>query len=424
MRKIYVETYGCSANVADTNIMVTLLKKAGYEVVDSIDEADVVILNTCTVRGESERKMVKRLKELEKLRQRLNFKLVVAGCLAKAQPALIAKISPKASMLAPQLIEEVVEVVKDDSRIIKILGEGKRRTLPKHFEGVKFTVPIAEGCIGSCTYCIVKVARGRLRSYPPEEIVEAVECAVKAGAREIRLTAQDTAAYGLDIGTSLPELVEKITEIPGDFMIRIGMMNPDGALKMLDKLLKVYESDKVYKFIHIPLQSGDDRILKLMRRKYTSSQFIQLAREFRRRFPEGFIATDVIVGFPTEDEAAFNNTLKVISEVEPDKVHVARYSPRPHTEAAALPQIPEAVKKKRSKIMTNLSLKIGLKRNIPLVGRVEEALAVDEGYGGTIKARLNNYKIVVFNGDPSIIGEKVKVKIVEASPIQLRGKLI
>ena len=160
MRKIYVETYGCSANVADTNIMVTLLKKAGYEVVDSIDEADVVILNTCTVRGESERKMVKRLKELEKLRQRLNFKLVVAGCLAKAQPALIAKISPKASMLAPQLIEEVVEVVKDDSRIIKILGEGKRRTLPKHFEGVKFTVPIAEGCIGSCTYCIVKVARG------------------------------------------------------------------------------------------------------------------------------------------------------------------------------------------------------------------------------------------------------------------------
>lgn len=424
MRKIYLETYGCSANTADTNIMVTLLKGAGYEVVDSIEVADVVILNTCTVRGETERKMIKRLKELEKLRQKLNFKLVVAGCLAKAQPALIARISPEASMISPQQIEEVVEVVKDDSRVIKIKGDGERRVLPKYFEGVKFTVPIAEGCIGSCTYCIVKVARGRLKSYPLEKIVEAVKCAVKAGAKEVRLTAQDTAAYGLDIGTSLPELVRKVVEIPGNFMVRIGMMNPEGALRMLDELLEVYESEKVYKFIHIPLQSGDDRILKLMRRKYTSSQFIELARAFRRKFPEGFIATDVIVGFPTEDEEAFNNTVKVISEVEPDKIHVSRYSPRPHTEAAALPQLPEKVKKERSKIMTELALKIGLKRNLPHVGRVEEVLAVDEGYGRTVKARMKNYKIVVFKADPSIIGRWAKVKIAEASPIQLKGELV
>ncbi len=420
--KVYIETYGCSANLADTNIMKTLLLKAGYQLVDSIHEAGAVILNTCIVRSESERKMVQKLIELEKLRRKLKFKLIVTGCMAKARPALIAKIAPEASMIAPQLIEDIVDVISSPKRIVKLIGE-KRTMLPKYMDGIKFTVPIAEGCLGNCSYCIVRIARGRLRSYPVEKIVEAVKCAVRDGAKEIRLTAQDTSVYGLDIGRTLPELVREVAEIPGDFMIRIGMMTPNGALKIIDELMEVYEHPKVYKFFHIPVQSGDDRILKLMRRKYTSRDFIELAETFRRKFPEGFIATDIIVGFPTEDEEAFQNTIELLKKVEPDKVHVSRYTPRPHTEAASMPQIPEHIKKKRSRIVASLSMKIGLKRNKPYIGRIERALITDPGRRNTVKARLENYRLVVLKAEENAIGKWVKVKIVNATPIQLIGEL-
>ncbi len=422
MKKVYIETYGCTANEADTNIMKSMLLKSGFKLVDRIEEAEVVILNTCIVRGESERKMVQRIIELRKLSKRFNFKLIVAGCMAKARPALVREIAPEASMISPQLVEEIVEVASTPHRIVKISGE-KRTMLPAYFEGVKFTVPIAEGCLGNCTYCIVKIARGRLRSYSPEKIIEAVKCAVKKGAKEIRITAQDTAIYGLDIGYSLPELINQIVEIPGDFMIRIGMMTPNAAMRILNELLEIYSHPKVYKFLHIPLQSGDDRILKLMRRKYTSSEFIEIAKKFRQKFPDGFIATDIIVGFPTEDEEAFENTVKVLEIVEPDKVHVARYTPRPHTEAAAMPQVKENIKKIRSKIITEIALKIGLKRNIPYIGRIEEALVTDLGRKNTFKARLRSYRLVIFKSEGNCIGKWIKVNIENATPIQLIGKL-
>lgn len=422
--KVYIETYGCAANKADSNIMKSLLISRGYSIADTISNADIVILNTCTVRGETERKIVKRIREIEEIRRKRKFKLIISGCMVKAQPALISSITRNASLLSPQHTEEIIEVIESKERIIKINEKHvQRKILPMYIEGLQYTIPIAEGCLGNCSYCIVKIARGKLRSFKPDQIVNAVKNAVTKGAKEIRLTAQDTAAYGCDIGVTLPELINKVTEIPGDFMIRIGMMTPNNALKILDELIEAYENEKVYKFLHLPLQSGDNRILKLMNRKYTVEEFKEIIYKFRKKYPELFYATDVIVGFPTEDEEAFNNTCKVIMETLPDKIHVSRFSPRPHTKAAAMPQILEPIKKKRSKIMTELSFKIGLERNIQLIGKTRKALPLEKGKKGSIKARLKNYKIVIIR-EPSIkLGKWIKVKITKATPIQLEGKI-
>lgn len=423
--KVYIETYGCAANKADSNIMRSLLLNRGHIIADTIDNADIVILNTCTVRGETERKIVKRIRELEELRKERKFKLIISGCMVKAQPALISSITKDASLVAPQFTEEIVEVVESKEKIIKINGEHiQRKILPTYIEGLQYTVPIAEGCLGNCSYCIVKIARGKLRSFKLNQIVNAVKNAVAKGAKEIRLTAQDTAAYGCDIGTTLPELVSKITEIPGDFMIRIGMMTPNHALRILDELIEVYENEKVYKFLHLPLQSGDNRILKLMNRKYSVEEFKEIVYKFRGKYPELFLATDVIVGFPTESEEAFNNTCKVIMETQPDKIHISRFSPRPHTKAAAMPQILEPIKKKRSKIMTQLSFQIGLERNMKLIGKTRRVLPLERGKYESVKARLRNYKIVVIKEPKIKLGEWVKIKITGATPIQLEGKII
>ena len=423
--KVYIETYGCAANKADSNIMRSLLLNRGHTIADTIDNADIVILNTCTVRGETERKIVKRIRELEELRKERKFKLIISGCMVKAQPALISSITKDASLVAPQFTEEIVEVVESKEKIIKINGEHiQRKILPTYIEGLQYTVPIAEGCLGNCSYCIVKIARGKLRSFKLNQIVNAVKNAVAQGAKEIRLTAQDTAAYGCDIGTTLPELVSKITEIPGDFMIRIGMMTPNHALRILDELIEVYENEKVYKFLHLPLQSGDNRILKLMNRKYSVEEFKEIVYKFRGKYPELFLATDVIVGFPTESEEAFNNTCKVIMETQPDKIHISRFSPRPHTKAAAMPQILEPIKKKRSKIMTQLSFQIGLERNMKLIGKTRRVLPLERGKYESVKARLRNYKIVVIKEPKIKLGEWVKIKITGATPIQLEGKII
>jgi len=423
--KVYIETYGCAANKADSNIMRSLLLNRGHIIADTIDNADIVILNTCTVRGETERKIVKRIRELEELRKERKFKLIISGCMVKAQPALISSITKDASLVAPQFTEEIVEVVESKEKIIKINGEHiQRKILPVYIGGLQYTVPIAEGCLGNCSYCIVKIARGKLRSFKLNQIVNAVKNAVAKGAKEIRLTAQDTAAYGCDIGTTLPELVSKITEIPGDFMIRIGMMTPNHALRILDELIEVYENEKVYKFLHLPLQSGDNRILKLMNRKYSVEEFKEIVYKFRGKYPELFLATDVIVGFPTESEEAFNNTCKVIMETQPDKIHISRFSPRPHTKAAAMPQILEPIKKKRSKIMTQLSFQIGLERNMKLIGKTRRVLPLERGKYESVKARLRNYKIVVIKEPKIKLGEWVKIKITGATPIQLEGKII
>ena len=421
--KVYIETYGCAANVADTEVMKTMLEKAGVTLVDSLEDADVIVVNTCTVRRETEEKMLKRIRQLSKLSK----KLVVAGCMAKAQPGLVFSVAPKASLISPQQVERILEVVKADARMVLLGGrvrEGKM--LPEYREGAVYTLAVADGCLGECAYCIVKRARGDLRSFSVDSLVAAVSRAVERGAREVRLTAQDLAAYGRDLGENLVRLLAEMRGVKGEFRVRLGMMNPDTAASFFSDLVALLkEEPRFYKYLHMPVQSGDNRVLRLMRRRYTVELFEKLVRELRRELPMACLATDVIVGFPGEDEEAFENTCRLLERVQPDKVHIARYSVRPHTLAATYPQLPEPVKKRRSQYLTELVAELTLKRNLEFVGREEKALLVEVKGEGAV-GRLDNYKpVVVRNVDAeAVLGKFADVVIEEAAPIYLVGRAV
>jgi len=415
--RVYIETYGCALNRGDSAIMATVLSERGHEITDNLNEAEVVIINTCAVRLETEERMKQRIREL----RRTGKRLVVAGCLAGALPATVSALAPEASMLGPQAVERIAEVVESPERQV-ILEGTKAVKVPRIFEGKIFIVPIADGCAGECSFCITKLARRKLRSYPMREIVEAVKEAVAKGAVEVELTAQDTAAYGLDLGgkVRLPDLVEKVAEIEGNFMVRVGMMTPEQAMSIVDGLVEALNMEKVYKFVHLPVQSGSDKVLKLMNRKYTIDEYKRLVKELRSKVPGLSVATDIIVGHPGEDEEDFQQTLDLMKELRFERIHLAMYSIRPNTVSAGLPQVPDSVKKERMKTAMGLYESIAYDIHSEYVGKTVEVLTTELGRKGSVIGRLRNYIPVVVKNESSL-GNWVKVVIEEASFYDLRG---
>ncbi|MCQ4385078.1 MAG: tRNA (N(6)-L-threonylcarbamoyladenosine(37)-C(2))-methylthiotransferase [Sulfolobales archaeon] len=415
--RVYIETYGCALNRGDSAIMATVLSERGHEITDNLNEAEVVIINTCAVRLETEERMKQRIREL----RRTGKRLVVAGCLAGALPATVSALAPEASMLGPQAVERIAEVVESPERQM-ILEGTKAVKVPRIFEGKIFIVPIADGCAGECSFCITKLARRKLRSYPMREIVEAVKEAVAKGAVEVELTAQDTAAYGLDLGgkVRLPDLVEKVAEIEGNFMVRVGMMTPEQAMSIVDGLVEALNMEKVYKFVHLPVQSGSDKVLKLMNRKYTIDEYKRLVKELRSKVPGLSVATDIIVGHPGEDEEDFQQTLDLMKELRFERIHLAMYSIRPNTVSAGLPQVPDSVKKERMKTAMGLYESIAYDIHSEYVGKTVEVLTTELGRKGSVIGRLRNYIPVVVKNESSL-GNWVKVVIEEASFYDLRG---
>jgi MiaB-like tRNA modifying enzyme len=415
--RVYIETYGCALNRGDSAIMATVLSERGHEITENLNEAEVVIINTCAVRLETEERMKQRIREL----RRTGKRLVVAGCLAGALPATVSVLAPEASVLGPQAVERIAEVVESPERQV-ILEGTKAVKVPRMLEGKIFIVPIADGCAGECSFCITKLARRKLRSYPMREIVEAVKEAVAKGAVEVELTAQDTAAYGLDLGgkVRLPDLVEKVVEIEGNFMVRVGMMTPEQAMSIVDGLVEALNMEKVYKFVHLPVQSGSDKVLKLMNRKYTIDEYKRLVKELRSKVPGLSVATDIIVGHPGEDEEDFQQTLDLMKELRFERIHLAMYSIRPNTVSAGLPQVPDSVKKERMKTAMGLYESIAYDIHSEYVGKTVEVLTTELGRKGSVIGRLRNYIPVVVKNESSL-GNWVKVVIEEASFYDLRG---
>jgi len=415
--RVYIETYGCALNRGDSAIMATVLSERGHKITENLNEAELVIINTCAVRLETEERMKQRIREL----RRTGKRLVVAGCLAGALPATVSALAPEASILGPQAVERIAEVVESPERQV-ILEGTKAVKVPRMFEGKIFIVPIADGCAGECSFCITKLARRKLRSYPMREIVEAVKEAVAKGAVEVELTAQDTAAYGLDLGgkVRLPDLVEKVAEIEGNFMVRVGMMTPEQAMSIVDGLVEALNMEKVYKFVHLPVQSGSDKVLKLMNRKYTIDEYKRLVKELRSKVPGLSVATDIIVGHPGEDEEDFQQTLDLMRELRFERIHLAMYSTRPNTVSAGLPQVPDSVKKERMKTAMGLYESIAYDIHSEYVGKTVEVLTTELGRKGSVIGRLRNYIPVVVKNESSL-GNWVKVVIEEASFYDLRG---
>jgi threonylcarbamoyladenosine tRNA methylthiotransferase CDKAL1 len=427
--RVYIETYGCALNYADTAIMRSVLASKGYTFTSRAEEADVIIINTCTVRLDSEQRMRKRIKVLSEVAEKTGARLVVAGCMATAQPYTVKKIAPRAVLVSTYNAHHVDIAVEKGVDLLKPVGPPKPLYTPDPvymLRGRIAEVPIAEGCLGDCSFCITKLARRRVYSRPIEQLVSLVERLVKLGAVEVRLTGQDTAVYGLDIygRRMLPELVRRVVEVPGRFMVRIGMMNPEHLREILDDMIEVLRHPKVFKFIHIPVQSGDDRVLKIMKRRYTVDEFRQLVREIRRKIPGVMIATDIIVGHPGEDEEAFENTVRLVEELRFERVHLAQYTPRQRTVAAGLPQVPDPVKKARSKRLTEIIARIGLEEHRRYIGARACALIVSRGERGGLDAKLYNYMPVILPEDAGAPGEWRCVEVVDATWYDLRGRSV
>lgn len=423
--KIYIETYGCWLNKADSEIVASMLRDLGHEITHDLSEADVAIINTCAVRADTEMKIAKRLHELEEWRAKSgNRRIIVLGCLAKARPAFVAYNAPSASIIGPNALNSIVNALKE--RIIDV-GPDKRSNLklPNYYGSKRFTIPIAVGCLGSCAYCIMPISRGKLSSYPPESILKLFNEAVSQGAKEIYLVAQDLAAYGLDIGYRLPLLLQELLKCEGDYMVRLGMMEPSTLMLIADEMKKLYLNPHVYKYLHLPLQSGSNKILKLMNRRYTAEDFIRLVEDFRSSIDDLFFATDVIVGLPMEDEEDFEHTCKVIERLKPDKVHVARYAMRPFTKAASMPQVPDHVKKERSRLMVEMVKEITLSRNLRYVGEEVEVLLTDIAPREGLAGRMMNYRpVIVKCDDKEMLWRRVTVLIEEAKHHVLIGRII
>ncbi len=402
-QKIRLETFGCTANVGDTMKLRAILRKDGHAIVAE-GEADVVIVNTCTVAKRTELNVIKRLKELREEGK----EVVVAGCMAAAQPDLVKSIlGNDVTMVTPQDIYN---------------GYSEEQGLD--FDGVISVIPIAMGCVGKCSYCIVKRARGDLRSYKPEKILDTVKGAVERGAKEVRITSQDCSAYGwesLEI-VKLPELLERITSIEGDFRIRVGMMNPFTMIHILDELLEAFYSKKIFKFFHVPVQSGSDKVLRDMNRNYKAADFVEIVKSIRQRFEDSTICTDFIVGFPTETEEDSFSSLRLLEALNPEKVNITRFSPRPGTEASKLKDLLEREKKKRSRIFSSLYQKIALEKNNELEGMELPVLITEKGKKGGVIGRDPAYRLVVLNKDLPV-GATYTVRITEAKSTYLLAEI-
>jgi len=420
MAKIFVEAYGCSASFADSEMISGLILNGGHTLAENSSESDLNIVVTCSVKDSTANKMMHRIRSLK------SKPLVVAGCLPKAEKNTVEKITEKASLLGPNSLGKTLQVIDSTLRGIRYVAledsDLSKVGLPKvRLNPVVGIVEISSGCMSECTFCQTKLAKGDLTSYRIGDIVRQVETEISEGCKEVWLTSTDNGCYGLDINTDLPTLVKAVSEIPQDFMIRVGMMNPMYMPRIKEELIKSYDSDKVYKFLHIPVQSGSDRVLNDMKRGHTVKTVREVIEKAKKRFTDFTISTDVIVGFPSETEGDFEKTVDLINEIRPDMVNLSKYSARPGTEAAEWDQIDTSEVKRRSKVIFDIINKISLENNQKWIGWKGKVLFDEETNEG-IKGRNFAYKPVVVKEEIKI-GQTHIVEILDATTRSILGKI-
>lgn len=421
MAKIWVEAYGCSASFADSEMISGLILNGGHTLAQDSSDSDLNLIVTCSVKDVTAHKMIHRIKKMK------TKPLVVAGCLPKAEQSTVERFSPKASLLGPNSLGKTLDVISSTLSGIKKIeiddSDVSKVGLPKvRLNSAVGIIEIASGCMSECTFCQTKLSKGDLRSYRIGDIVRQIKHDVDDGCGEIWLTSTDNGCYGFDIGTNLPALIKNVSEIERDFMIRVGMMNPMYMTRIKNDLLKAFDNNRVFKFLHIPVQSGSTRILKEMKRGHTVSVFIDTNNAFRKKFERFTISTDIIVGFPSESEEDFAQTMELIKETRPDVINLSRYSARPGTNAAKRDQVDISDITRRSKIISELTNRIILERNLEWLGWKGDVL-FDEIADGITKGRNFAYKPIVIDEEVEI-GQKIKVEITKATKRGLYGKSI
>jgi tRNA-2-methylthio-N6-dimethylallyladenosine synthase len=468
-RKYHIWTIGCQMNVADSNHVAAELEKIGYGPTTKLDEADVVVLNTCVVRQSAENKAVGKLGSLKPWRKsRPEGTVALMGCMVGVKPSqqLLdaypqvdvfmppSEATPLVNFLREAEIEAEVETIERQQLAQRYQLQDRVQPIGtiqsiKHLAmsgeaPVAAYVPIVYGCSHACTFCIIPFRRGVERSRPADEIVNEVRGLVEQGAREVTLLGQIVDRYGYDwregaLGNSasvdafngtadgdipdLADLLSAINEIEGLWRIRFLTSHPN---YMTDRILEtVRDLPKVCEHIEVPIQAGDDDVLESMRRGYTSEEYRQLVHRIREIIPNPAINTDIIVGFCGETEEQFDRTVEVLAELKLDKVHLARYSPRPGTvsERRLADDVPEDEKRRRHRVLEDLQEAVCAEINGRDLGKIVEVL-VEEQYKGKWRGRTRQNKLVFIDSDLPLRGRLVEAQITWTGPWSMQGRFV
>ncbi|CAM6129782.1 unnamed protein product [Calypogeia fissa] len=420
---IYVKTFGCSHNQSDSEYMAGQLSSYGYFLTEEPNQADLWLINTCTVKNPSQSAMetlIRKGKELKK-------PLVVAGCVPQGNSKL--KDLDGVSVVGVQQIDHIVGVVEETLKghEVRLL---RRRSLPSldlpKVRKNKFVeiVPINVGCLGACTYCKTKHARGHLGSYTVSALVDRVRSVITEGVTEIWLSSEDTGAYGRDLGTDLPTLLRAlVAELPEDrsTMLRIGMTNPPYILQHLKAIAEILQHPCIYSFLHVPVQSGSDAVLNAMKREYTVAEFRQVADTLTRLVPNIHFATDIICGFPGETVEDFEQTVSLIKDYKFAEVHISQFYPRPGTPAARMKKVPTTEVKKRSRELTAVFESFSPYKGME--GQIERVWVTDVASDGVhLVGHTKSYVQVLLAASGVLLGRNCEVKITSAGRWSVMGE--
>lgn len=442
MKKIYIATFGCQQNEADSETILGIAGTLGFVPVTSLEEADLILYNTCAVREHAELKALSTTGQLKHLKEKNRaLKIGLCGCMVQQEhrkedikqkyPYVDFVFGPNMISRLPEILDKVysekgrhffIEDYKDNPGAIV---EG----LPvRHKFSYRAYVSIMYGCNNFCTYCVVPYVRGRERSRAKEDVVRDVEKLVAAGTKEITLLGQNVNSYGKDLKepVTFAALLRELAAIPGDFILRFMTSHPKDLTEEL--IQTIADCPKCERHFHLPLQSGSDAVLQRMNRHYDREKYLSLARRLQEKVPGISLTTDIIVGFPGETEEDFSNTLDALEQVRFDGVFSFIYSPRKGTPAAKYPdQVEAPVSRERMARLLALQQKIQTENNAKLLGR--EVLALCEGESKTdpafLSARSGEGKLIHFpKGEENLEGQFVRLRIREARAIMLIGELV
>src|SRR5258706_12170282 len=436
MSKLHLITYGCQMNEYDSERVAGLLKQERYELTDRPEDADLILLNTCAIREKAEDKVFSQLGALRHLkRERPDLVIGVMGCMAQLQKGRIQERAPYVDLVfgSPAIarVAELVGRAKQGRGPVLETGEGalvKITARPEGGQRLKAFVTVMEGCEKYCTFCVVPTTRGRERSHAPDVIVEEIRGFAGAGCKEVTLLGQTVNAYGRDLTppTDLAALLERVNDIDGIERIRFTTSNPYNLTSRLIRAIR--DVPKAVEYLHLPLQSGSDRVLARMNRGYTRASYLDLIDELRETVPDIALSTDLIVGFPGETDEDFAQTVDMVERVGYDNVFAFRYSRRPGTPAAAMPdQVSDGVKASRNTAVLEVAERVGAERRRRLEGRVMPVLVDGASRKNPREAtgRTRCNRVVNFDtGDRDLLGSVVSVRVTHALPHSLRGEML
>jgi tRNA-N(6)-(isopentenyl)adenosine-37 thiotransferase enzyme MiaB len=430
-KKVFVKTFGCQMSFRDSEFVAGNLLESGFTLADSIDAADIIIFNSCSVRKHAEDRLLQNISDLKLLKKKKPGLIIgLMGCTAQSYkskildrlPILDFSCGPGNKNDIPGIIKDILEhrgtIIATDK-----IDEKAVELFPEHREDkYKAYVSIGEGCNNFCSYCIVPYVRGKERSRDSKDIIKEVNGLARRGFKEIVLLGQNVNSYK---GIGFVKLLEELDKIQGIERIRFMTSHPKDASAGLFRA--IYDLEKVCAHLHLPLQAGSDRILKLMNRGYTAKKYLSMVKEYKKHVPDGSITTDIIVGFPSETKKDFGKTVKMMKDIGFDGAYMFKYSPRPPAKSSKLKDsVSQKEKEERLDILINLQREISLKQNELLTGKTFDVLVDGQSKKdpGKFTGRTGTNKVVVFYGSSDMIGRIVGVKIESVSPHALRGRVV